>query len=43
MGPPDSHKLGLKDAIEEIIELEFSELIINKFLLERQYVIIGVK
>jgi len=42
-GPPDSHKLSLKDAINEIIDLEFSEIIINTSLLDRQYVIIGVK
>lgn len=42
-GPPEDHKLGLEEALNEIIELEFSELTNNTSLLERQYIIIGVK
>jgi cyclopropane fatty-acyl-phospholipid synthase-like methyltransferase len=42
-GPPDSHKLGLKDAMSEIEGLNFKEIVVDTLLLERQYLIIGIK
>jgi SAM-dependent methyltransferase len=42
-GPPESHKLSLADAVNEILKVGFSRLIIDVGLLERQYVIIGEK
>lgn len=42
-GPPDSHKLGLEDAISEIEGLDFREILIDTLLLERQYLIIGIR
>ena len=42
-GPPDSHKLGLADAMSEIENLDFKEILVDTSLLERQYVIIGIK
>ena len=42
-GPPDSHRLGLADAMSEIENLDFKEILVDTSLLERQYVIIGIK
>ena len=42
-GPPDSHKLGLEDAMDEIEGLDFKEIVVDTLLLERQYLIIGLK
>ncbi len=42
-GPPDSHRLGLVEAMKEIENLDFSEIQVDTLLLERQYIIIGVK
>jgi 2-polyprenyl-3-methyl-5-hydroxy-6-metoxy-1,4-benzoquinol methylase len=42
-GPPDSHKLGLIDAMSEIEGLDFKEIMVDTLLLERQYLIIGMK
>jgi len=42
-GPPDSHRLGLDDAMNEIENLDFKEILVDTSLLERQYVIIGIK
>ena len=42
-GPPDSHKLGLNDAIKEIEDLDFAAIKIDTSLLDRQYIIIGLK
>ena len=42
-GPPESHKLSLTDAVNEMLNVGFSRLIIDVGLLERQYVIIGEK
>jgi SAM-dependent methyltransferase len=42
-GPPDSHKLGHDVAMEEIKDLNFSEIQTDTALLQRQYVIIGLK
>jgi len=42
-GPPDSHKLGLNDALKEIKDLDFATLKIDTSLLDRQYVIFGLK
>lgn len=42
-GPPDSHRLGLADAIKEIDNLNFTEIQVDTLMLERQYIIIGVK
>jgi len=42
-GPPDSHKLGLEDAMDEIKDLNFTKIQTDTSLLERQYIIIGIK
>ncbi len=42
-GPPESHKLDLRDAVNEMLEVGFKRLSIDVGLLERQYVIIGEK
>jgi len=42
-GPPDSHKLGLADAMEEIKDLDFTEIQVDTLMLERQYIVIGIK
>jgi 2-polyprenyl-3-methyl-5-hydroxy-6-metoxy-1,4-benzoquinol methylase len=42
-GPPDSHKLSLEDAMNEIEGLDFKEIVVDTLLLERQYLIIGIK
>ena len=42
-GPPDSHKLGLQDAMMEIEGLDFKEIVVDTLMLERQYLIIGIK
>ncbi len=42
-GPPDSHKLGLEDAMNEIDGLDFKEIVVDTLLLQRQYLIIGIK
>jgi ubiquinone/menaquinone biosynthesis C-methylase UbiE len=42
-GPPDSHKLGLDEAMGEIKDLDFSEIKIDTTLLPRQYIIICQK
>jgi 2-polyprenyl-3-methyl-5-hydroxy-6-metoxy-1,4-benzoquinol methylase len=42
-GPPESHKLSLTDAANEMLNVGFSRLIIDVSMLERQYVIIGEK
>jgi len=42
-GPPDSHKLGLEQALDEIKDLDFYEILVDTELLERQYIIIGIK
>jgi len=42
-GPPDRHRLGLADAMKEIENLNFAEIQVDTLLLERQYIIIGVK
>jgi SAM-dependent methyltransferase len=42
-GPPDSHKLGLEDALEEIKDINFAEILVENDLLERQYILIGTK
>lgn len=42
-GPPDSHRLGLEKALEEIRDLDFQEIQVDTSMLERQYVIIGIK
>ena len=42
-GPPDSHKLGLETAMDEIKDLAFTEITVDTTLLERQYIIIGIK
>ena len=42
-GPPDSHKLDLMEAANEMLEVGFTRLIIDVGMLDRQYVIIGEK
>lgn len=42
-GPPDSHKLSLDKAMDEIEDLDFTELEVDTTLLDRQYIIIGRK
>jgi 2-polyprenyl-3-methyl-5-hydroxy-6-metoxy-1,4-benzoquinol methylase len=42
-GPPENHKLGLEIAMNEIQDLNFSEIQVDTTLLERQYIIIGIK
>ena len=42
-GPPDSHRLSLETAMDEIRDLEFAEIQIDTSLLDRQYIIIGMK
>lgn len=42
-GPPESHKLGLTDAVNEMLNVGFKRLVIDMGMLERQYVIIGEK
>jgi ubiquinone/menaquinone biosynthesis C-methylase UbiE len=42
-GPPDSHKLDLKVAANEMLGVGFSRIMIDVEMLERQYVIIGEK
>jgi SAM-dependent methyltransferase len=42
-GPPESHKLSLDVAANEMLMVGFSRLVIDLQILERQYVIIGEK
>lgn len=42
-GPPESHKLSLDIAADEMLLVGFSRIIIDTRMLERQYVIIGEK
>jgi len=42
-GPPESHKLSLDTAVNEMLLVGFSKLIIDTRMLERQYVIIAEK
>ena len=39
-GPPDSHKLGMEEALNEIKGLDFKGIQTNTTLLERQYILI---
>lgn len=42
-GPPDSHRLALKDAVEELEGLSYQTMEIDSLLLPRQYVLILIK
>lgn len=42
-GPPESHKLALSEALNEILKVGFDRFTVDLALLERQYVIIGEK